>query len=496
MARKSGHISILQFGEGLIALLRVRRSAKGLDIVAFETVRGDWSASEGALAEALRELVKRLRLADDDVYSVLPRHLMTTRILELPSTDPDEIRGIVALGVEEYVPYPPDEVVIDQCILQRMPDGHARVLAVFAHDDVINSHVAVLREAGVEPKSILVSTACIASALLGGGRDESTRYAFADLSAGGLEVLILGERGFEFGRGVAAAQDWTTLEQEGSEAFEELLIELRASLSAYRRESVDGMGAERIELASPYADVAGVGDMLAGETGLECGAARVPAGLVAKGLDELQGRFPAALLGAALTAQDRARVAINLLPRSVVHARATAQSRRTAYLAGGLAAGVLLCAIGLYAVNVYQRTSYIRDLESRVEQVRTVAEVVRAKQYNLRQLQTRVDRTGTALELLAKICELAPGSGLNISKFSYTRNKEIVVEGHVLDMTDGDRFAQILREEGGRDIPLLAAARPGRSAREEYLGQQVWRYTISIPYPDVTLDEGEGLAVE
>ena len=163
MSRKSPNISILQFGEHLIARLRVRRSGKGIDIIAYDVERGNWPAKDGSLDEALKDFAARHNLAEDHVFSIIARHEMTARILELPSQDPAEIAGMIRLSAEEYVPFPADELLIDQCILQKLPDGRSKVLAVFAHQDVVNAHVKTLHHAQLEPEQIFLSTACLAA---------------------------------------------------------------------------------------------------------------------------------------------------------------------------------------------------------------------------------------------------------------------------------------------------------------------------------------------
>ena len=249
MARKNGNISILQFGEQGMARLRVRRGGQGVDVLAFDREHGNWSAEDGSLRGALREFVERHGVKDDEVFTILPRHSITTRIIDLPSESPDEITSMVRFSAEEYVPFSAEELLIDECVLHKNPAGESRVLAAFAHRDVVNGHMEMLQAAGIVPERVFLSTACLASAaavaLPGGPGD----FALVNLALGGIEGVVMDAGGrLLYGRGVATSRDWAGADESDTEAYDELAVETRATLGAYRRESLDGLGAERVYL--------------------------------------------------------------------------------------------------------------------------------------------------------------------------------------------------------------------------------------------------------
>lgn len=492
MARKSGHIAIMLFDERLLSFMRVRPSSKGLNVLQFEQEQGQWSAEDGSLAEALKAFVHKHKVHEDEVYSVLPRHDMTARILVLPSNDLDEVRGMVRLSAEEFMPYPAEELVIDQSILQKLPDDQSRVLAVFAHRDVVDTHVRLLEQAGAEPEKIFVSSACLASAAIAAKDDAEERYALVNLASGGLEVLVMNGKRLEFGRGVATSQDWSSLTDEASESREELSIEVRASLSAHKRESEDGMGVDQIYVCSSWADVSPATDMLFQETGYDAAPADFVKSLLGKSAEKVDG-LPLVSIGGALAAQGRAPVAMNLVPESLLEARERSQ-RRKSLITGGAVAAVILVALGLlYSLAVHQRSVYIHDLEKRVQALQPAAEEVIRKQRDLMVLQDRVNREGSALELLAAVCELAPADGFNVTRFFYDRGKELRIQGRVDDLAKVTLFSQSLREEGEANVPLLKSARQGKTTQVQERGEMVHQYEIEVPFPQEEETDEEAL---
>jgi hypothetical protein len=366
---------------------------------------------------------------------------------------------------------------MDQCVLEKQSDGQSRVLAAFAHRDVVESHVALARSAGLEPDEIYMSTACLASVAPHVFVGESGRTALVNVASGGLEVLVLRARRVEYGRGVAMTHDHRL-----AHPSEELAQEVRVSLAAYRRESEDGSGADEIVVCSEWADVAAVSDALAAETGLECRPARITSPLVTRGADRLPG-IPLVLLGAALAAQGRADIAISLMPESVVRERERRAGRTRAAMIGGLITALLLAVCGLYAQALVQRSAYLRQLDARLQAVRPVAESVEAKKRQLIRLQEHVDRTGTVLDLLARLCDYMPDSGVNITRFSFSHGERIILEGRADSEGDVFLLSEALREAGRTEVPQFVRTRQGPSRPVTERDREVVSYTIVIPFP-------------
>ncbi len=478
MARKS-HISVLQFDERLITRLRVKRSPKGVEAVAYDVQSGAWSQADGTLAEAVRAFAKEHHLADDAVCTVLPRHDMTARILSLPTHSAVEVESMVHLSAEEYVPYPVHELVIDQSVLQKLSDGTSKVLAVFAHRDVVEAHVEILRACSIDPEHIYVSTACIASAAQQARVNES-RYALVNLASGGLEVLVLQNGRLVYGRGVAAQHDWKDVARADSAAAEDLASEVRASLSAYRRESEDGESAERVYVCSDYADCAAAAASLAGLTGYDCAPATFAASIFDHAAPISPG-IPLASAGAALAAQGRASLAISLVPSSLTQARRSNVVRRSLMKGGGLAAAVLLCAIAVFAQAYYQRASYSSELQQQLNSLQPTAEAVREKYAQLMRLQQNLDRRGSALELLAAVIDLMPRSGVTITRFDFRHNDTLTIQGRAESQGLASQLAEEMRNNGQKTVPQFARAHLGVTKQEMEQDRQVYQFEIIVP---------------
>ncbi len=486
MTRKTTNISILHVSETLISRLRVRRTSRGVDVIGFDQEQGEWR--DAALESALAAFAEKHHLGEDHVFTVLPRHEITARILEFPSQEPDELASMVRLSAEEFVPFPTEELIIDQCVVQRMASGSSKVLAAFAHQDLVNAHIALLRGAKIDPEQVFLSTACLASACLAASGAGGVRYALVHLAPGGLDVIGVNGTDLEYGRAVGSSQDWSLAGPAVDDMLEELRVEISASLSAYRRESEDGEGAERVYLSSETVDVSGHAEALTQQLGIDCEPASFARGLIVGGQDKLGG-LPLASLGAALLAQGRGAVTIRLLPQTLLSARERTSAKRTALWAGGVVAAAVIAVGALYFQMLHVRQVYIDELQAEVARMRPRAEGIAEKQKQLQILEQAVDREGGVLDLLSSLSDVFPESGMNITRFVFTNKQEIDLYGRAESLKEIETFAQDLIDLGKTTIPLFANAQRAYENQADEQSRPIQEYRILIPFPKEEKDD-------
>lgn len=487
MARKHIATSILQVDAQCISRLRIRPGAAKIEVLSFDQLRGPWNSDDASLGTALGQFAQEHALADDLLYIIVPAHEVTSRLLSLPSQSEEEIGGMVRMCAPEYVPFNIEDLIVGHAVLSRQEGGESRVLAVWSHREVVEGQLKLLAEAGLEPEQIFLSTACLASAAMAALGAPEDNYALACLASGGLEVLVLGAQGLLFSRGVATVQDWTLSGPDAHHAREELAIEIRGSLSSYRRESPDGTGADTIYLCSECTDVSAAVEALTEETGKTCSQAAFLASLLADARS--LGTTPLTLIGGALAAEGRASVRINLLPEAISRGREWLHLKARVLQIAGLAAVLLLALGALNYQTLAQRHRLISDLESQISAIAPQALGVAEKETQLQILRRQVDHKGSILELLAVLSEAAPPLGVNVARLTYNRQEGINLWGRALAVDLVHNFAEAIRGFGTGHLNLLSmAVREYESATKER-DLPVFDYQITIPFPEVDANE-------
>jgi Tfp pilus assembly PilM family ATPase len=519
-------LAVLQFDATGMQLLRVRAEEGSFTLLSQAAAQGTWNDEDGSLAAQLQAFAAEHLHEGDKLYTVLPRYEITTRLLELPSQDDVEIEGMLHLSAEEHVPYGADELVIKHVRLHQTGPGESAVLAVFARHDVIDNHMALLEGAGLHPEQIFLSTACLIAAVKAGeparrgaasggeaprpavSPEDSTafhafseeevlgprarteapaRFALVHLATGGMEVLVFDNGRPVYVRGVSMQQGWPHNEA-GVLASEDLVTEIRASLSAYRRESVDGMGVDYIFLSSDWRLPASLCDEISMETAKDCAPAEFLRSVV-PAADTL----PVALIGGVLAAAGNVERTALLLPERVRQARQLTGMRNQAVRIVSLAAIVLVLCGALYFQRVWQYRQYIKELKRQVRILEPQSEGVAEKQRQLNIISRQVNREGSVLDLVGAAAAALPESGINITKVAYERETGMDLWGRATDVDKVAEFASNLRAAGTGALALLSTAHRMYEDQATERDQAIVLYHVAAQLEET---EGEGADFE
>lgn len=492
MARKIPYITVVQIEGQAITVARFKMAAKNPVEASLRRITGPWQDLQ-AQEDALRRLADELHLREDRVALVLPRYDVTTRFLSLPSHLPEEVAGMVRFSAEEYVPYALDELIIDQCILKVQDSGESQALAALAHRDVVHKPLALLRQCGITPEKVLLSTACLAAAAAATPILSRDRHAVANLTAGGIEIIVMDGGLPVFSRGIITSQNWeaTALDPDAGEGggliessgAEELAGELRGSLAAFRRESPDGVGVDHIYLSCPYADVTRLCQSLSEKMGRDCKPADFALSLLQGAKTDMIG-LPVEAVGALLDMTGAAKIAINLLPESESEARRIETIKKRILCGAAFAALILLALGGWYYQATAQRAALIRELEQRIARIEPNARGITEKREALNILSRQVDRKGSIIEQLAHLVEAAPADRLNFLRLTLRRGEGIELWGRAKEVNDVADFTQNIRNKAEGYLKFFAQARSLYEQQTMERDVSVFSYQIEALPPE------------
>jgi len=180
-------------------------------------------------------------------------------------------------------------------------------------------------------------------------------------------------------------------------------------------------------------------------------------------------------------AQERGTARINLLPVSVLKAHRL-EGVRKKILRGAALVAIILVALGaLYYQAAYQRQQFVNELERKEASVAPKARGVASKRQQLQILSHQVARSGSAMELLATVCEAAPDT-VNITTFSYRRTEGMNIWGRAKSVNDVHAFAEGLRRMAEGHLSMFAQARSIYEQEGNERNEKVFDYQIAIPF--------------
>ena len=110
-----------------------------------------------AVAAALRRLWKEVGFSTKRVVVGVANARVVARVAELPDMPDEEIRSSLAFQVQDLIPIPVHDAVLDHQVLERIPTAEGvtlRLLLVAAHRDMLRSLLAALEGGGLNPSRV------------------------------------------------------------------------------------------------------------------------------------------------------------------------------------------------------------------------------------------------------------------------------------------------------------------------------------------------------
>lgn len=184
--------------------------------------------------EALAALSRRLGAKPEQIISVIPREQIMTRMMSVPASDPDELRRIVELSGRTQFPYPAQKMLVDFHVAGQ-DNGTSTLQLVGCRREVIEQHLAHLREASLEPEVMVPSSWGILAwyQRIRRSLDGSEPVCVVNVDADHTELVVLQDGRLLFSRVLGeGVSQW----QGSFGTLEPLWQELKRSLSGARQD--------------------------------------------------------------------------------------------------------------------------------------------------------------------------------------------------------------------------------------------------------------------
>lgn len=152
---------------------------------------------QGAVAEAISQLVKRTKITGKRVILGVANQRVVVRQVDLPYLEEKDFRSSLKFQVADHIPMPVDAAELDYQILgDFMTDSGERmmrVLLVAAATDMVEAFVGTAAAAGLEPAGVDLTPFAVARAVSPAARGEAGTpgaEAIVDVGAGVTSIYI------------------------------------------------------------------------------------------------------------------------------------------------------------------------------------------------------------------------------------------------------------------------------------------------------------------
>ncbi len=421
-------------------------------------------------ADKLAEEIRRRSPGLNGPISLgLSSEQMLLRVVDLPSTDPDEMAGMIKLQLDKFSPFPEERMAFSYEWLQATAGG-CRVLIAAVQKETIDFMSAACMQAELDLQRIDADVLGWWRVLTDKGvAPTAGRYLLLLLEADGGMFLAVEQGSLVAMKAVGASAGFTEQEHAAEIAHElgAFILDLDleqgvapvSGLDLWQRGPAPGLLAERLK--TELGRAARICDLDSLPTPSEGLARRM---LVPPfNSSSAPGRGTAAALdlmpGIWRTTEDSQRVQRRLIAASIL------------ILGFWLALG-----LGFMTSYAWQQRG-LQKIEQRLAEIQKPADEARAMQRRARSFEQFLDRKQSTLECLREICTVLP-EGITLTTFQFKKAKSVILRGEALTVNPIYDFKQELDKSKLFKNIDMGSIQPGKRKNETV---QTFQLTVHLP---------------
>lgn len=425
--RGSSAETFVEIGHDWLKILRVERTRAGL--VASNLLLEPLEISSAIAPERLTALLKEAGALKDRIYATIPRQMVTSRILELPSTHPAEIADMVELQIGRQTPHAKDEIVTAYKILGPGRKGYSRVMLAIVQRGILRARYSVLEEAGLKIARMTMGSEGLANWFRYiSGVKSTSGVVVVDVDSFFSEVAIFENQQLVFSRSILIGANHLAADPAG--ASDRLMRDVKGALTTFHSES-EGGPLDRVLLTGAALGLATLRTTFEEGLGLKVDALDSVASL--KNLPATPNRKLAPFHTVSLTAlagmaASPETLDFNLIPDSVrLRREVSVKARNLSQL--GIWLMLLLVLVSMNGMlRLFMRRSQLNSVRLEAAEVAPGAELVRSKIALIRAVGERVDTRTAEVNLLFQIQKSIPADiGVSLTRLDLDMEARRVV---------------------------------------------------------------------
>lgn len=184
----------LDIGSSTIKAIKLKKLKEGFELTGAEIIsvssesadEMDPDVKHALFVNSIKKIIKQKNISVNKVVTAIPSDSAIIRYIKVPYMTEDELKNMIPYDAEQYIPLGMDQVVFDYKVLNEIEEENQKkleVLLVAVKNETMGQHLALLKDAGVEPVVIDVDSFSLCNAYSLNVNDESESGGKADTVA-------------------------------------------------------------------------------------------------------------------------------------------------------------------------------------------------------------------------------------------------------------------------------------------------------------------------
>lgn len=399
---------------------------KELQSLFFKDITG---VPEADAAKALVDGISGLKLKDPVFLTVIPAQFVITKNIEVPSTNPREIKEIINLQAGRHTPYSREEVIVDHIDIGVYKKNYTKVLMVIVTSKVIKKQLELLGKAGIKPEKVFFVpelTAWGASRMLRIDTNSApVSILHVDRDSSDFSVVFRNKAVFVRSIPVGSA----VMSKDPEKSGVKLCEEVKKSFEAYQSEDIEKLP-QALYLAGASARLEPLTESLRESTGVTVKVAQYlkNMSLSRQVIDYMSEDKDASFfdIAAALSGSEEFRV--NLIPDEIKLKQVLLKRGQDLLVMGVLFLAIFVLIFFMLITNIYFKSSYGRILEEKLVKLEKQTEFLEADFMKISLMREYFSGQGYSLDVMGDLLDNVP-KDVELNDIRYDEQGRLSVKG-------------------------------------------------------------------
>lgn len=429
--------TVVEISDKHIKIAQVSFAGKEIKVIA--CVYKELAATSAETTETeLKKILREYNIKPKDLILVIPRQLVTTKNIRLPSQNSREIGEMAGFQALKQIPYPKEEIAYGFSVYGADAEGYSKVILVICHRDAIIKPIEILKRCGLVPQKVTLSSFGLLNWFIVSGdyakRSEASPVILVDCNAASSDIAIIYKSKLIYTRGLSFGYG------EGDKYRARLREEIEKTLSVYEAEPEAGRPVEAI-FTGKVTELADSKEYLEDALNMKVefidSFRPVPLDILPKFQSCAAQTSYSALIGSAFQLEEA-----DLLPKEMKTALALKAKKKEVITSVILAATLILLISFIIWNKILQKERNLKALESKLTQTAPAAEKIEKMRSASDVIKFQLKKKSEALDVLNEIYRIVPPQ-IYLALYTYEEDR-VDLKGTATVLSDVFKFVTIL----------------------------------------------------
>ncbi len=362
-------------------------------------------STDEEIAKVIRSKFAELNLKTTKVINIIPTDLVITKNIEIPSTNPAEIKDIIGLQAGRHTPYSREEIIVDYVDIGVYKNNYSKILLVIVARNVIKRQMDIFEKAGLKFDDSLLAAEGIAcaSAKLLKVETQNTPVAIVHIDESSTDFLMVFKSKPIFIRSLPLGAVHFSNDRQIYET--KFIEELKKSLEAYQNEDIEKVPMT-LALCGSMRDIQGLESVLSRTlhfSSIKSLGYLMHVAVAQEALKQISsfGQVSFFDVLSPLVSTDRTKV--NLIPEEIRLRKSLQERGRELIKTGIFALTMAVLLFSVFLTNIYAKSAILKKLDTRFQDIHEDASDLEAAFTKINVIKEYLSKRGHALEVLGEL---------------------------------------------------------------------------------------------